>query len=169
MSLCAAKIWWKSWYSLYHTNRKAWRRLCDGVGSFCKLQCRDLHSVKGILNHSMLQHHAIPSGTRLMDQGFVIMKDNDPKPTSKPSQKYIKSKREQHVLQMTSWPVQSADLNFIELVWDELGRKVRTKQHTRAATLAGKLGWTIFSLAPVFAGKNAENPWSSVSSQRGSF
>ena len=34
-----------------------------------------------------------------------------------------------------SWPVQSSDLNPIELVWDELEQKVRAKQPTGAAYL----------------------------------
>ena len=34
-----------------------------------------------------------------------------------------------------SLPVQSADINPIELVWDEPDRKVKTKQHTSAAHL----------------------------------
>ena len=34
-----------------------------------------------------------------------------------------------------SWPVQSADLNPVELVWDELERKVRAKQPISAAQL----------------------------------
>ena len=32
-----------------------------------------------------------------------------------------------------SWPAQSTDLNLIELVWDELEQKVKTKQPTSAA------------------------------------
>ena len=34
-----------------------------------------------------------------------------------------------------SWPVQSADLNLIKLVWDELDRKVRAQQPTSVAHL----------------------------------
>ena len=33
-------------------------------------------------------------------------------------QRYIKSKEEQHVLQLMFWLAQSADVNLIELVWD---------------------------------------------------
>ena len=93
-----------------------------------------MHQVMGRLNqtsyHSVLQHHTVPSGTRFMGrQGFVLMQDNDPKhTTSKLCQSYIKSKEEQHIFQLMSWPAQSADLNPIELVWNELDRKVRAKQ-----------------------------------------
>ena len=44
--------------------------------------------------HSILQHHAIPSGIQLVNQGFVLMQDNDPRHTDKFSQRYIKSKEE---------------------------------------------------------------------------
>ena len=71
------------------------------------------------------------------------------------------SLKDEHVLQLISCLVQSADLNPIELVWDELGQKVRAKQPTSVAhllaTLARKLGRIIFSLTPVFGGKNAKN------------
>ena len=98
----------------------------------------DLDQVKGKLNqtgyHSILQHHTILSGTRLVAQGFAHMQDNDLKHFSKLCQRYIKSKEEQHVRQLMSWPAQSADLNPIELVWDELDQKVRAKQPGSAAT-----------------------------------
>ena len=63
---------------------------------------------------------------------IVLMQDNNPKHTSKLCQRNIKSREEQPVLQLMSW---SADLNPIELVWDELNRKVRAKQPTGAAYL----------------------------------
>ena len=56
-------------------------------------------------------------------KGFVLMQDNDPKHTSRLCQKYIKSKEEQHILQLVSWPVQSMDLNSIDLVRDDLTEK----------------------------------------------
>ena len=70
-----------------------------------------------------------------MAQEFVLMQDNDQKYTSKLCQRYIKSKEKLHVLQLMSWSVQLEDLNPIELVSDELDRKVRTKQSTRVAHL----------------------------------
>ena len=42
---------------------------------------------------------------------------------------------EQYILQLMFWLAQSADLNTIELVWDELDQKVRAKQPTSAAYL----------------------------------
>ena len=109
------------------------------LGAFANCKVGNLHQVWGELNqtgyHSILQHQAIPSGTRFVEQGFVLMQDNDPKRTSKLYQRYIKSKEKRHVLQMISWPAQSADLNTIELVCDEIDRKIRAKQPTSAAHL----------------------------------
>ena len=55
---------------------------CYRVGAFANCKVRNLHQVKGKLNqsgyHSILLHHAIPSGTRLVAQRFVLIKDNDP-------------------------------------------------------------------------------------------
>ena len=106
-----------------------------GASANCKV-CH-LHQVKSSLNqnsyHNVLQHHVLLSGIRHEAQGYVPWNDNDTMYPSKLGQRYIKSKEELHVLQLMSCPVQSADLNPIEQVWDELDRKLRTKQPTRAA------------------------------------
>ena len=60
------------------------------------------------------------------------MQVNDPKHTSKFRQRYIKNKEKQHIHQLMSWPAQIADLNPIELLWDERDWKVRAKQATNA-------------------------------------
>ena len=103
---------------------------------FANCKIKDLHKMKGKLNqtnyHSILHHHVIPW---LVGQGFVLMQDNDPKHTCKLYQRYIKSKEEQHILQLMSWPVQYTDLNPIDLMWDGLDQKVRDKQPTSAAHL----------------------------------
>ena len=44
---------------------------------------------------------------------------------------YLTMKESDGVSQMT-WPPQSPDLNPIEMVWDELDRKVKEKQPTSA-------------------------------------
>ena len=73
--------------------------------------------------------------SQLAGQGFVLMQDNDSKHISKLCQRYIRSKEEQHVLQLMSWLVQLADLNPIELAWEELDRWVKAKQSTNVAHL----------------------------------
>ena len=99
--------------------------------AFANCRVGDLLRIKGKLNqtgyHSTLLHNAIPSTTQIVTQGFVLKQDNDPEHTSKLCQSYLKSTKKQHVLQLISWEVQSADLNPIELVWNEFDRKVRTK------------------------------------------
>ena len=103
---------------LYHTHSKAWRRLCNSMGSFCQLQSREFAPGEGQIDSDQLSQHTAascdPIWNVLVGQGFVLMQDNDSK------QRYIKTKEEQHVLQLISWLMQSADLNSIELVWDEL-------------------------------------------------
>ena len=67
------------------------------------------------------------------------MQDNDPKHTSKLCQRYIKSKEEQHVLQLMSWPVQLADLTPIELLWNKLDWKVKINPEIQLTS--GKESW----------------------------
>ena len=117
---------------------------CVGEVANCKVL--DWHQVKGQFNqtgyHSILQHHTIPSGMCFVGKGFVLMQDNDPKLR----QRYNKSKEEQHVVQLMSWPVQSVDLNPIELVWDELHWKVRAKQPTSVAHFLKESWAELFSV-----------------------
>ena len=68
-------------------------------------------------------HCKFSSRTGFVDRGFVLMQDNDRNHASKLCQKYIKSQEEQHVLQLISWPAQSADLNPIEQMRDKLDQK----------------------------------------------
>ena len=50
-------------------------------GSFAGSRVGDLHRVSGTLKqkgyHSILQHHAIPFGLRLVAHGFIRQQDND--------------------------------------------------------------------------------------------
>ena len=79
----------KSCNLLYHTNHKAWRRLCYGVGD-CNLH-QVMEKLRQTNYYIILQHHAVSSGMRLVAQGFVLMKENDPKCTSKLYSKNIKT------------------------------------------------------------------------------
>ena len=98
----------------------------------------DLHRVQGILNqhgyHSILQRHAIPSGKHLIGANFLMQHDNDPKHTSPLCKRYLE-KESGRVLSMMDWPPQSPDLNPIELLWEQLDRKVRKKCPTSASHL----------------------------------
>ena len=67
-----------------------------------------------------------------------------------PTRGTLKAKRKKHVLQLMSWPAHSVDLKHIELVWDELDRKVRTKQPTSAAHLWPLLQESYAELSSVY-------------------
>ena len=75
--------------------------------------------------HSILQHHAIPSGINLIDRGFIFQQDNDPKHTSKLCTSYLERKKVAGDLNIMECLPQSPDLNLIELLWEELDRCVR--------------------------------------------
>ncbi|CAJ1048533.1 hypothetical protein F2P81_021770 [Xyrichtys novacula] len=104
----------------------------DGIG--------DLFEVKGIMKkeqyHSILQHHAVPSGLKLVAHKFVLQQDNDPKHSAKLCQGYLE---EESVLQKMVRPPQSPDLSPIELVKDELDRSVRKMRPTNQQSLFNKL------------------------------
>uniref|UniRef100_A0AAZ3QY05 Tc1-like transposase DDE domain-containing protein n=1 Tax=Oncorhynchus tshawytscha TaxID=74940 RepID=A0AAZ3QY05_ONCTS len=58
--------------------------------------------------------------------------DNDPKHTSRLCKGYLTKKKSNGVLHQMTWPPQPPDLNPIEMVWDELDRRVKEKQQTSA-------------------------------------
>ena len=103
----------------------------SGVGSIKKID----GTMKKEQYHSILQFHAIPSGTRLIGHGFILQQDNDPKHTSHLCINYLKSKEDDGVLKILKWPPQSPDLNPIELLWDELDRRIRDLKPTSISRL----------------------------------
>ena len=65
---------------------------------------------------------------------------------------YLTKKDSDGVLHQATWPPQSPDLNLIEMVWDEVDRRVKEKQPTRAQyirelfqdclkSIPGEAGW----------------------------
>lgn len=103
-------------------------------GSFLGDKVGDLYKVEGILKkeqyHKILSRYAIPSGLRLHGQGFVMQQDNDPTHTSKLCKNFLQKKAEAGVLELLEWPSQSPDINPIELIWEEMDRRIKKKRPT---------------------------------------
>ena len=74
-------------------------------GSFGAGKVGDLYKVKGILNkegyQSILKHHAVPCGQRLIGANFLLKQDNDPKHTSKLCKNYLGKKQSAGILSIT--------------------------------------------------------------------
>ena len=101
--------------------------MCDGA---LLVTLSDLFRIQGTINqhgyHSILQRYATPSGLCLVGLSFVFQQDNDPKYTYRLCKSYL-TKESDGVLHQMSWLLQSPDLNSVELVWDELDRRVKEK------------------------------------------
>lgn len=120
---------------MHSFNCEAWRRGSVMVwGCFGNNKIGDLVKVEGTMKkehyHSMLQQHAKTPGLRLIGKGFVLQQDNDPKHTSRLCKNYLQSLENKKILRNMEWPPQSPDCNPIELLWDELDRRVRKQRIT---------------------------------------
>lgn len=64
-------------------------------GCFGNGKVGDIHRVDGILNKEgyleILKNHALPSGHRLIGNGFIYQQDNDPKHSSQLCTNYLKT------------------------------------------------------------------------------
>lgn len=112
-------------------------------GCFSAAGVGDLIEVTGRMKKEQYQqiilNHAESSGFRLIGAGFELQQDNDPKHTAKDTTALLKKKVHQGMFTWMDWPSQSPDFNPIELLWDELDRKVRTDPPTSKPDLLKKL------------------------------
>lgn len=97
-------------------------------GSMCYAGTGCLEIIEGIMNkeyyRDILERNLSKTTKKYrMGQNFIFMHDNDPKHKSKLVTDYLE-KRNINVL---DHPPQSPDLNVIEHLWDEIGRKLLEK------------------------------------------
>ena len=98
--------------------------------------------------HSILQRHSIPSGINLIGHEFISQQVNDPKYTLKLCISYLERKKVAGDLNIMGCPPQSLDLNPIELLWEELYRRVRDLKPTSLPCLWDCLNEAWNNIAP---------------------
>lgn len=122
-------------------------------GAFSLAGTGDLVKIEGIMKKEhykkILEDNVLPSGLRLIGNNFIFMHDNDPKHTSLLCRNYLAEAENAGKLKVMTWPPQSPDCNPIELLWDELDRKVRQECPTSKTQL-----WTLL-----------QREWESISNQ----
>ena len=104
-------------------------------GCFAGDTVNDLFRIQGTLNqhgyHSILQRYSIPSGLCLVGQSSVFNRTMT-QHTSRLCKGYLTKKESDGMLHQMTWPPQSPNLNQIEMVCDELDRRMNENLPTRA-------------------------------------
>lgn len=98
-----------------------------GVGPLARIE----KTMDRFMYAEILKNQMIPHAKKNMPPRWIFQQDNDPKHKSKHVSDFIKHMK----IKLLEWPSQSADLNPIEHLWEELDRRVRYRNYSNKDAL----------------------------------
>ena len=90
----------------------------SGVGNLCFIE----GNMDRFLYHEVRRKNLLQSCQKLgLEKSFVFQHDNDPKHIAGVVKNWLKQRK----IETLNWPPCSPDMNPIEYLWDELGRRMK--------------------------------------------